>query len=87
MFELKKSDFGADIFYLEGRSRPKLKRFPESQLEGQAWVVDVLNDLIEFCDYRGLGASSKQLKIARSTTLNEITEAEDAVEVLHKDGR
>lgn len=50
----------------------KTKNFPENQVGGFSWTLNVLDDLIEFCEFNQLTTSVNALKLAHLTMTPEI---------------
>ncbi len=47
-------------------STPEMKTIPLEQVEGDIWIVAVLDDLVNYADYRQIGDLAEVLRTTRS---------------------
>lgn len=61
----------ASVAKLE-REGPDLKKIPNGQIEGDLWMVAVLDDLVAYADYRDNIGIAELLRSTRSKVANTL---------------
>lgn len=59
-------DDGPGVITLIGGEAPDMQKIPLEQVEGDTWMVAVLDDLVAFADFREFGHIAEVLRTTRS---------------------